>query len=348
MTDTVKKKKNRGVVILKRKSKGLSSIKGVSAAREYGTNSTEKDYYSVSGNGEYVGEYKQPNLPNGKRALALFWNDLKKQWCWGSTIQELHDIVNNLKKRFPKNHYERPGQIITSQDVDLENFSDPFFNHADFEGSKYMVEGRILLNLDVDLDRLYYYSYKGNHKCHDLSGDQNSTFIMGAEYELINPKKQDQKKSRDYKAEADASKELAKMEFEVQKMVAEIMNIPGYDKKDPDPDALFIALTDYAVKNLKKESIFNDQTGRDYFLELAKYPRESIVMLYGVTLARKAGIIRNKGTHWQFNSGQSELNDRLPIDNTIKSLMAFFAKEENLQYYTSMNQQLKAKGIEIF
>lgn len=342
------KTKSKGVVILRRKGKGLSSIKGVTPPREFGTNSSERDYLSPSGNGEFVGEYKQPNLPNGKRALALFWNDLKKQWCWGSTVQELNDLVNSLKKRYPKNHYDKPGKVIKAEDVDLKNFSDPFFNHADFQGTKYMIEGRVLLNLDVDEDRLYYFSYKGNHKCHDLSSDQNSTFIMGAEYELINPKKQDKKRSTDYKAEADASKELAKMEFEIQKMVAEIMNVPGYDKKDPDPDALYIALTDYAVKNLKKESIFNNKTGQEYFLELASYPRESLVMLYGVTLGRKNGIIRNKGSYWQFNSGQSELSDRLQIDTTIKSLMAFMAKDENAEYYESMNQQLKAKGINIF
>lgn len=348
MSEKKAKVASRGIVILKRKSKGLSSIKGISAIREFGTDSNEKDYVSVRGNGEYVGEYKQPNLPNGKRALALFWNDLKKQWCWGSTEAELRDLVSNLKKRYPKNHFDKPGKVIEAADVDLKNFSDPFFNHRDFEGSKYMIEGRVLLNLDVDIDRLYYYSYKGNHKCHDLSSDQNSTFIMGAEYELINPKKQDQKKSRNYKAEADASKELAKMEFAVQKMVAEIMNVPGYDKSDPDPDALYIALTDYAVKNLKKEKIFNNQTGRDYFIELAKYPRESLTMLYGVTLGRKHGIIRNKGSYWQFNSGQSELNDRLPIETTIKSLMTFFSKDENSEYYDSMNDQLKAKGVQIF
>lgn len=335
---TPTKKVDKGVVILRRKSKGLAGIQGVQGTvQEFGLKGNNKE-----GKGSPLGEFKERGFPGTRRGLCLFWNDYKDQYCWGGNPQILQEIVTKKRLRYEKGH-PNEGQII--EYADIRDMSDPFFSHTYFDGLMWMEGGRKTFNLNILDDELFYYSYKGNPDVHDRTQDQNEVFVKGAKYELVHPKQNIREKQKDYKSVADATIALAGMSFEKKTYIAEIMDIMSYNLKDPDPDALFVSLTEEAISGNEPVARYNKRTGLERFTELMALSDADLMVMAQVIRGKKLGILRNRGKYWQLNTGTSDLNDRIETGNTDADIINFFRNENNTDYYVELAHQLEQRAL---
>jgi len=332
-------KKKKGSVIL-RKIGGLSSIKSglKSNMREFRQKRINRDK-----EGEYVGEYMEPNLPGSRHYLSVYWNDLKDQWCWGGSQEDLYRIAKKVKLRMPaKIGYQ--GEVIKPEEIDLFNPKDPFFTNLHWCARKFMSGGRIMLNLDSEEDEFYYFCYKGSHLVNDTTDQQLSVFRAGAKYEIINPKMVTENKARDAKLEVNALVLLSKMSLDKQKYIASIMNI---STDFEDPDRLFLDLKDHAVENITKTSRFGGKTPQEQFISLSKEKNEDLVMKSNISIARNKRILVKRTNYYQFNigntdeDGPSTLSDKIDGIASDNQLIAFFRKPENQEYYFALEEQIK-------
>ena len=251
----------KGTVIL-RKLGGLGKIKSLKGnPRQYYTNNKDRDK-----EGEYGGEYREKTLPDARHWLAPYWNDLKNQYCWGGTAEQLAVIVDAVKLKYPKYH-PREGELIKASEVDLYNISDAFFTHPHWSLNKTMEGGRIMLNRDVPEEEFFHLSYKGNHMVWDKTEPETAlNKVAGAKYELINPKVVKARKAKDARKEVSATKLLSTLSFERMSLIAEVMDLKTYDVSDPDPDSLFVALKDEAAENMEIAARFGNKTHQDRFI----------------------------------------------------------------------------------
>ena len=329
---------SKGTVIIK-KLGGLSTIKSIKGnPREYGQDVVDRD-----SDGEYIGEYKEPSLPKSRQGLAPIWNDLKDQYCWGGTREDLDVIVDKVRLTFPKGH-RKEGELIKPSDVDITNIADPFFTDSKWYNSKYLEGGRVMLNRDLAEDEFFYLIYKGNHLVVDKTKNQNAVFTKGSRYEIINPKVVKARKAESAKETVDALIALSNMEFEKRNLIAEIMDLRTYSIDDVDPDSLFIALKDEAAENNEISSRYGGKTGRERFMELVETENGDLNIMAEIMRAKRLGILRNRGSHWQFNSGNTQLNDRLDGITNETQLINFFRKVDNQDYYIELSKQLELKN----
>src|SRR5687768_14631018 len=76
--------------------------------------------------GDLQGIYKGKTILDTRHFMCPMWNDMKHQWSWGGSVQDLARLVKSMKLRYPKGH-KMEGQIITT----LENEADRLTNRAD-------------------------------------------------------------------------------------------------------------------------------------------------------------------------------------------------------------------------
>lgn len=330
-------------VILKKVGAGLRALNIKGGLKEYQQNSRNRDQ-----DGEYIGEYKEPTMPGSKHFLAPVWEDLKKQWSWGGTQEDLSRIIDKLKLRHDRG--VEKGTLISISEVDMKNRKDPFFTSSYWTAKRYLSGGKLLLNLTVPEDEFFYFNYKGSHKVNDKTNPLNKTFAAGALYEIINPKTIVAKKAKDVRSEASAMRALGGMEFEKQKLIAEIMDL---ECDFSDPDSLYIGIVDQACKNTEIIARYGSKTAQSRFVELAETKVEDLRVFAQIIRAKKARVLVNKGSYTQFNTGGRKdaegllIKDRLEGVNTDLSLINYFRKIDNQEDYLQLLEELKLKGIEI-
>jgi hypothetical protein len=329
----------KGTVILKRKG-GLGNIKSLKGnPREYFTNDKNPETEGV-----YAGEYKEPTLPSARQWLSPLWSDLEDQWCWGGTQEQLASIVDAMKLKYPKGHPQE-GQII--KDANLKDFQDAFFKHKHWYLKKAMQGGRIMLNRDIPEDEFFHLIFKGAYNVDDKTEASNIlTEVTGAKFELINPKVAKAKQAKDAKKEISAVKFLAESSFERMTLIAEIMDAKTYNFSDPDPDSLFMAIKDEFATNTELCPKFNNKSWQEWFIELAdkkQTPNSDLEIMASIMRAKRFGILRNRGSYWQFNSGNNRLPDRIEGQLNDLQLINFFRQVDNQEYFIELEKQLKEK-----
>lgn len=292
--------------------------------------------------GQLEGEYKGKTIIDTKHFLAPIWNDIKKQWSWGGTPQDLARLIAAMKLRYPKGHKNEGVLIPNDAETDINRLSnryDDIFTHPDFYGKYFMDNGRIGLDTSDPKQEFMYLCYKGDTHVDDLSSDKKSNRYLSADvkYEIVSPKKEMKKKKENVSREVKAIKLLAGMEGDEDRMrsIATIMSLPGYSKS-ADPDGLFILLKDQAAQNEQESAKFGKRTYQERFIELAEMTDGELKVIKDIMLAKNMGIIVSRQDHVLFNGEPIQgLSSDLQIIN-------YFSSPQNQDKYIEMLDLLSA------
>ena len=327
-------------VILRKRGLGLKGL-NVGTISEYTAETTDR-----SVDGTRIGEYKERTIPGSRHYLSPIWNDLKDQWAWAGTQEDLTALVKSLQLRHDRG--PEKGTLISANDVDLKNRQDSFFRNAFWTAKRFLSGGRLMLNLDVNVDNFFYLNYKGSHKTNDLTNPLNKEFLRGAIYELVSPREAVKRKAKNVKSEAEAIRLLSDLDNASQKSIAEIMDL---ECDFNDPDSLYVAIVDQGCRNTEVVARYAGKTAQERFIELANSNAGDLEVFVNVIRAKKARILVIKNGYTQFNTGGRTDKDGLLIKDRLEgassdiSLINYFRKIDNQEDYVQLLTELEEKKL---
>lgn len=291
--------------------------------------------------GTLEGPYRGKQILGTKHFISPIWSDLKKQWSWSGTAQDLTRIISGMKLRYPKKH-PKAGMIIEPGDNPSErltNMQDEVFTHPDLYGKFYMQGGRVSLTLSDPKQEFLYLCYKGDSNTDDKSGDEKkSKFITaGAKYEIISPRNENVKAKRSADKEIEAITLLAKMNGNEDRLraIARVMTLPQYSDTT-DANGVFLLLMDMAAKNTEISGKYGDRSYQDRFIELAGLTDEELNVQDQVMTAKLKGILRRRTGHYLFNG---EKIDGMRDDTSI---IKYFQNPSNQEHYIKLLEILES------
>lgn len=294
--------------------------------------STDVKNHEVDGTPE--GVYRGKTILDTKHFISPMWSDIKKQWSFDGSEQDLVRLINRMKLRYPK-HHPKAGQVIKPGEQPAErltNRQDDVFNHPSFYGKYFMENGRISLDLGNPTQEFLYLCYKGDTSVQDKSSDKmvSKYFSAGAKYELVSPKKENQRAKADADKEVKAITLLAAMNNDEEKMrtIAIIMQLPQYSRTT-DINGLFVLLKDAAAQNTAMSSKYK-KSYQDRFIELAELPDEDLNVHGQVMTAKNRGLLRKRKDYYLFNG------ERLEGLANDTQLIAFFKSPKNQEEYIKL------------
>lgn len=317
-----------------RKRGGLSKIAVDKGGSELQVRLYHQDHKDPNAQGTLLGEYKGKTILDTKQFISPIWSDLKKQWSWGGSVEDLARIIKAMKLRNADGVVITPGQNVADR---LIHRQDEVFNHKDLYARYFMENGRISLNLSDPLQEFLYYCYKGDHLVKDNaeSGPVSKFMSAGTKFELVSPKAESQKKKVDAKKEVLAIGYLAKLDGNEDKIraICEIMDLPGYGP-GTDINGAWLLLKDVAAQNTAVSSKYG-KSYQDRFIELCEMKDEDLNIHHQVVEGKNKGIIRRKRGYYLFNG------ERLEGLTSDTMLMNYFRDPKNQEAYLQLDDLLK-------
>jgi len=247
--------------------------------------------------GRLIGPYKGVTFFHAKEFLAPHWDDVKNQWFWGGTHQELVRLIKEMELKYERGPKE--GQIIEPNEENperhLKDFNDPVFRHISLYGQSYMDEGIVNLRQNDAIQRFLTLCYKANTHVDDSDNDsQISPYIRaGQRYKMISPKTQAERDKREVFDEVDAVVLFDKIKTNETKLraIAEIMEISGYGDST-EFDGLVRLFYQYAVKGDKPIHKYGGASPRGRFMALAKMKDSDLNITHQVYKGKRRGFLR--------------------------------------------------------
>jgi len=319
-----------------RKLGGLQTIKDSVGNRIQAKLYTQKGSKNRNEDGELVGDYKGTTLLDAKEFLSPIWGD--GQWCWGSTTQELADIMSKLKLRYPKGH-RNEGQEIRADSEPIEsrltNFYDDFFRHPSFYGKVYMEDGRVNLNMSDPVHKFLYYCWKAEKHTKDRANNAPmNKYIAGTKrYEITSHESENISKKQIVDKQIEAIKILASLNGDVtkQKAIALVMDLSTYNAKSDDLNGLFLILSE-AAQDKSTSKKYGGITIQDRFIEVGKMKPEDLAIASVVIQGKNLGIIRNRIDHILLNG--ERIGEKGTWDDS--KIIKFFTRDENQSKYLEL------------
>ncbi len=320
-------------VIIKKKGLGLNSI--TSEGGNITPRLFDQDTKDRGSNGVPRGEYKGHTLPGSRQYLSPKWNDLKRQWCWGGTPEDLAEMIKKLRLKYPKNH-PFSGQFISNDKtaaVDrLRDYNDDFFNHVGLYGKVFMEDGKVALDDEsTTMHKFLYLCYLGDHNVDKRDKDANSFLSAGADLEMLSPQAIVVEKAGAVDRDLDAMSLLNAMKTNEDRMraIAEIMKLAGYSSST-ETNGVLILLKDQAALNRETNRRFGkNQTYQDRFINLANLSDADLSIERTILLGKNKGKIR-AGKNYIFQGEKLE-----GVHNDI-SLIKYFRNPDNQEKYLDL------------
>lgn len=321
-----------------RKKGGLHTIKtskGFFSINEYSQNAKDREK-----DGNPVGEFKGI-IPDTKHFLSPWWSDLKKQWSWGGTPEQLASLITKMKLRYPVGH-PKEGQVIEPGVNVAERLTyrqDEVFNHVSLYGKHFMENAKANISLNDPIQEFLLMCYKGDQTVEDKSVDKiRSKYITGnLKYEISSPKVENLKKKKTADKEVKAIMILSALNGDEDKMraVAEVMDLPHYDANS-DINGLFILLKDTAAQNTETASKYNGKSYQDRFIEVAEMKTEDLDVCRNVIKAKKNGIIRKRAGFFMLK------DDKIEGEFNDLQLISYFRDPKNQTKYLTLLDLLES------
>lgn len=291
--------------------------------------------------GTIEGDYRGRTILDTKHFISPIWDDLKKQWSFKGTDQDIARLIKGMKLRYPSGH-KREGDLIEADNVAarLVNIKDEVFCHPDLYGRYYMENGRVSLNLSDPAQEFLFRCYQGNSVTDDKStdGPVNKFIAAGTKYEIVSPRKENQKAKKDADKEIKAITLLAAMGNNEERMraVARIMQLPQYNEST-DSAGLFVLLKDMAAQNDSQSAKYR-KTYQDRFIELSEMTDDELNVISNVIRGDRGGWLRKRQGYYLFNGEKLD-----GLDNQ-QQLIRFFQDPKNQDRYVELLDLLDNGG----
>jgi hypothetical protein len=318
------------IVILKKKNK-LDRLKVSPNLYKLDTN---KQFGYEEEEGELDGVYKGNTFLGAKRNVTPTWDDDNNKWAFDGEWEELKAIQARLKLR------DERGMLFEINEDTLYNRYDPFWGHKSLWTGKIMDEGSVALNSENPLDHLLIKVHRGLPKVHQIGSEQSPYMVSDSELEILSPKYEDEEMMKSGKKQVDAVVLFSKMSYDKQKAIAHLMQLPGYNNKEIDPQVIYGLVLHGAVNNTDKYFKYgSDITYQERFVQLANYTNEKLNILTKVQEAiDSGGIVLRQSTGYTFNG------EKL-ADGTIRSLRQlhdFYLSPKNTPMVVELDNYLEA------
>lgn len=285
------------------------------------------------------GDYRGGQILDTKHFLSPHWSDLKKQWAFSGSAEDLARLIKAMKLKYPKNHqregsYIEPGANVADRLIDRQ---DIVFNHPEFYGKYFMENGRASLNLSDPRQEFLHRCYKGDTATEDgtQKGPKNKFIAAGTKYKIVSPKRENVLAKQDADKEVKAIMLLAGMNNDEDRMrsVARIMDLPQYSDAT-DLNGVFLLLKENAAQNAEISSKYK-KSYQDRFIELSEMSDADLAINDQVIRARKKGILRKRNGYYLFNGERVE---GLETDN---QLVNYFRNPANQEDYLKLDDLLR-------
>ena len=335
---------DKGRIVQLRKKGGINSIEVDKHGRKLSNIALyHQDIKDREGEGEPMGEYRGKSLLDAKHFISPMWSDLKKQWSWGGTPEDLARIIVKMKLRYPKDHPKEKKVIEPGNRVEdrLTDRSDDVFNHPSLYARFYMENNRISLNLNDPLQEFLYFCYKGDHSVldHGDGGVKNKYIAGSAKYELVSTKRQNQQKKIDASREIKAVTLLAALDGDEEKIraICEVMELPGYGR-NTDVTGAWLLVKEMGAQNTTMSSKYG-KTYQDKFIELAEMSDEELRVVHQIMSAKARGHIRKRDGYVLFDG------DRIDGLRSDSSIINYFRSPENQDRYIKLVELLENASL---
>lgn len=323
----------RGENAILKRTGGLRKIQFKGKPAKYKTDEQAFKRRDQNYDGEFMEEFEENIIGGAVTVLAPFWNDLQDTYWVHEKNQDgegrpiLKSLVEALKLRYPDDHPDSPRKIIKYEDVDPNNYWDPFFQNPRLQ-AKQMRGGRYIFEYHKDpVDALLYFCY-----LHDprviIKGDDReiSKYIASnAQYELVYPTQKTADSKAELKAEIELMGLIGGMEYERQKLIAKAMRLNVGDYEQPDPDRLLVEIG-MAAKNTKTNKRFGTSP-KEWLLQLAKLGNEDLQIHADIAQGIDLRIITRQRNKYYLN------NVEMPDVSTENQLFTFLKLEVNREQF---------------
>lgn len=288
--------------------------------------------------GDFEEEYTGRPFMGARKYIPPIWDTIKSRWYFDAAPDELDRLVSQMNLRYPKGHLKQ-GQLIEPGNAEsrLTDRYDPVFTHNDFFTGYYLSDGRISLNQSDTKQKFLYLCYRANKDVWDKSSEDkrpNKLRLQTSTMEMTTVGTQNVKDKDKIDVEVQASLYLSKMSNDVEKMqiICEIMKVPRFNRKNVDPNGLYVLLYNQCVMNTDTNSRFGT-TWQNEFIRLCEMDPEELDFIHKVRLGMIKGIIRQKTGHYSFKGERLEVKSE-------KELIEYFRNTANHEKFTELLDSL--------
>lgn len=289
--------------------------------------------------GDFEEEYTNRPFMGAKKFIPPIFDTIKNRWFFSGTPQDLDRLIAKMNLRYPADHPKR-GQIIEPGNAEarLTDKYDPVFNHRDFFTGFYLSDGRASLNTQNSRDEFIYLCYKGNKDVWDKTSPDtrvNKRRLQTATMEMLTVGSQNIKEKDKIDLDVQATLYLSKMSNDTAKMamICEIMRVPKFNRKQTDPNGLYVLLYSQCAMNTDFSNRFQT-TWQKEFIRLCELDHEQLDFIHKVRMGIIKGHIRQKSGYYSFKGERLEVK-------TEKELIEYFKNSANTEKFLELIDHLE-------
>lgn len=272
-----------------------------------------------------IGKYKSNTIPGTFVRRRVKWSTGKRKWLIDIDQAELNSIVEESMVFNPKTQE----QIKTAN---LNNEYDPFFTHPE---TFFLIEGGSNLVDDSTPLGKFWLKWMRSNKGFTNKGDTVNPAMAGIiEYTISTPAKDVAIAGREVDVSAEAVEIFINMSFADRCSILQAM---GVVLKDPDPEAVKVALFTKITDEKNLTSFGAKETNLVTFMKLAKASKTEINLRGKVSKAKEYGII-SKGKKGIFTYGE------VVLGRSLDEVCKFLEDGDNFDVLNRIDEALTQKG----
>lgn len=287
--------------------------------KEAGLDNNKEENY------EHAGAFKMDAFLGTRRPLTPKFNLNTGKWGFKGSLTDLKELVDKIQLRYERG--DKRGQIIKSDDVDIHNRYDSFFDHSELKIE--LENGKAKLNLSSAKDKFLYLCLSDDPDISD-SNLGNPYMSQHQKFEMIDVAEQKAKKADGLDARIEAYSLFAGMKNNNDRLnsVARALDIIKDDKPE-DPTALIIEIENRWVTNVNLYPN-STKTFQQIFLETASKNTEELNRMHLVNFGIWKSVLRPRtyDGFWTMKTkdgGTKELNGVKSRDDAFR----YFEDEKN-------------------
>lgn len=313
---------------------------GGTTIRQYRSETQNRDEDGVPD-----GDYKIGQIIGTKQYLAPQWHIRKQQWCFDGELQELNQLIEQMKLRYEDG--PRKGEIISIDHAKPENRltdrNDPVFTHSDFYDKFFFESDRADFNQANPKHAFMWMCQLGAPGTLDRSKKKKvSKYDRGIlKMEAVSPKNEAKGKREKVENIAKATTLLYMMKDDEDKLhtIATAMALPSYNRKHNTNQVYMAIWSEVIDGNEKPRAKYGNRTIQSRFIELAEKPAAELSIAANVMTGRNSQIIVKRANGYLLNG------EVIPDVSTDYKLIKYFLEPENQAEYLDLVESLGDKAI---